>query len=412
MTNQSIAAGKRFAKAAAATVIAFFILVSVFASVVFAADGSNGEEVTILLDSQEIAITTTETEPIEILTTAGISVSESDMLDLSGYQEGEGGVITVKTLKSVNVERGGVINSYSVYGLTVGEAMSELGIAPKADEKLNYTPEAELENGMLIKLMPTFTVKISADGKKEKLTTTKATVKDILNQAGITLDSDDYVKPSLKTVISKKTTVKVYRVSYKNKTVTKKIKYKTKTVKDDDLNIGETKVVTKGKNGKKKITYRVKYVNGKKINKTKINTRVTKKATQKVVKVGTKAVKGNQDTEPNGVTSTWGLSVGQEITGRYTHYCACATCNGSSSGTTSSGRHISNGMENPYYIACNWLPLGSVLNVDGVNYLVVDRGGSGLSPVGRIDIFTPEGHAACYRYGTGSCKIVIVRLGW
>lgn len=38
--------------------------------------------------------------------------------------------------------------------------------------------------------------------------------------------------------------------------------------------------------------------------------------------------------------------------------------------------------------------MGSVIKVNGQNYTVVDRGGSGLSTVGRIDIFTPEGHAA------------------
>ena len=121
---------------------------------------------------------------------------------------------------------------------------------------------------------------------------------------------------------------------------------------------------------------------------------------------------GTENIQANGVDSKWGYKVGQTINGRYTHYCACATCNGNSNGITSSGRRISNGMANPYYIACNWLPLGSVINVDGTNYTVVDRGGSGLSATGRIDIFTPEGHAACYRYGTGPCTIKIVRLGW
>ena len=69
-------------------------------------------------------------------------------------------------------------------------------------------------------------------------------------------------------------------------------------------------------------------------------------------------------------------------------------------------------MPNPYYVACNWLPLGSVISVNGTNYTVVDRGGSKLSKTGRIDIYTPEGHAAALRGGTGSCDITIVRFGW
>ena len=204
--------------------------------------------------------------------------------------------------------------------------------------------------------------------------------------------------------------VKVYRVEYKEETRTEKIKYSTKTIKDKKLLETKKKVITKGKNGSKDVTYSVKYVNGKEKSKEKLSEVVTKEAVTKVVKVGTK--RAHPGVEPNGVKSMNGYTLGQKISGRYTHYCACATCNGSGAGVTSSGRRISNGMSNPYYIACNWLPLGTVIKTQGHYYTVVDRGGSGLSAVGRIDIFTPEGHAACYRYGTGSCEIEIVRLGW
>lgn len=32
--------------------------------------------------------------------------------------------------------------------------------------------------------------------------------------------------------------------------------------------------------------------------------------------------------------------------------------------------------------------MGSIVNIDGTNYTVVDRGSSGLSSVGRVDIYT------------------------
>ena len=69
-------------------------------------------------------------------------------------------------------------------------------------------------------------------------------------------------------------------------------------------------------------------------------------------------------------------------------------------------------MPDPHYVALNWLPMGSVIKLNGTNYTVVDRGGGGLSAVGTADVFTPEGHAACYRLGCGSCTIEIVRFGW
>ena len=137
---------------------------------------------------------------------------------------------------------------------------------------------------------------------------------------------------------------------------------------------------------------------------------VITKAKSEVVKVGTKETDGAK-VKTNGVKNKKGYKVGQVISGRYTHYCACGTC-GTGTGRTASGKRVSNGMKNPYYIACNWLPMGSIVNIDGTNYTVVDRGGSGLSSVGRVDIFTPEGHRACYKYGTGKCTLTIMRLGW
>lgn len=411
MTNQSIESGKRLFKTAASTVIALFVIVSIFATVVFAADNGT-TNVKIIRDNEEITVSTTETEPIEILTTAGITLEDDDRLDFSGYVEGEGGTIVINTLKSVNVEYNNTITTYNVYGATVSDALGEMKIEPKSNEKVNYPLDEAVIDGMVLKIKPAFEVKLKADGKTQTFSVIEGTVADLLREAGITLGAEDYTKPSVSKKLKANMTVKVFRVTYENKTVTKKIKFTTKTVKDDDMYVGETKVVKKGKKGKKAVTYRVKYINGKKKSKTKIKVKVLKKAKQKVVKVGTKKREGAQDVEPNGVTSKWGYTVGQHINGKYTHYCACAACNGSNSGITSSGKKIYNGMENPYYIACNWLPLGTVINVDGVLYTVVDHGGSGLSAEGRIDIFTPEGHAACYRYGTGPCDITIVRLGW
>ncbi|MBR7072527.1 MAG: G5 domain-containing protein, partial [Eubacterium sp.] len=200
----------------------------------------------------------------------------------------------------------------------------------------------------------------------------------------------------------------------KYKKAVKKAAVAFETVKENDKNLykGTEEVAVEGKNGEKTITYNVRYVNGKEESREKVSSVVTVQPVTKVIKVGTKKKAPGADATPNGIKSMNGYKLGDVIEGRYTHYCACATCNGNGRGITSSGRKISNGMANPYYIACNWLPMGSVINVDGTNYTVVDRGGSGLSRVGRIDIFTPEGHAACYRLGTGSCTIKIVRLGW
>lgn len=416
MTNQSFA-GKRSFRTGLTIVIALVLLVTVFAGTAFAKT-SDEYTVNIIDGSRSVAVTTNETEPIEILKSAGITVSAGDKLDISDFKESEGGSIAVNRLNTIYVEFDGNITAYQVYSHTVGDAFAQLGIGVKNNDQINYSLNTEITDGMVIKIASAQYVTLKADGVETKYALTSGTVADLLKTAGVTLDKDDYTVPSLDTELKKDLEVKVKRVEYKTETKTKSVKYSTKETEDSTLEEGKTKVITKGENGEAEVTYQVKYVNGKKKETAEVSRTTVKEATQKEVAVGTKKTKkkenkaSSDEVKPNGVKSKNGYKVGQVIKGRYSHYCACATCNGNSRGITSSGKKIRNGMDNPYYVACNWLPLGTVINVDGTNYTVVDRGGSGLSRQGRIDIFTPGGHSECYRLGVGSCSIEIVRLGW
>lgn len=408
MINQSNASGiKGISRAILTAVIAFIVAIGVFATSAFAGLVSQ-YNVEIQIDNNSVVITTNETEPIDILSQANITLAESDKLDITAFIAGEGGVIKIDKLNNVNIEFDGVITEYSVYGDTVKDALSELGIDAGTEAKINYDLSDPIIDGMVITIQSAKHVTLNDGGKSVQYAIYQGTVGDLLGFAQITLGAEDYTEPALDTELKENMSVNVCRVTYKEVTAKVEIAYSTTKQNDDTLTQGTEKVVTAGVNGEAEVTYKVKYVNGKEDSKTELSRKTVKEPVTKVVKVGTKQVAPGS----NGVTSKNGFTVGQKISGRYTHYCACATCNGNSRGITSSGKKISNGMSNPYYVACNWLPLGSVISVDGVNYTVVDRGGSGLSTTGRIDIFTPEGHAACYRYGTGSCSIEIVRLGW
>lgn len=414
MINLSNAKGlKGVSRAVLTAVVTFVLAIAIFATTAFAGLATQ-YNVEIVVDSNDaIVITTNETEPIEILSQANITLADSDKLDISGFRSGEGGTIKIDKLNNINVEFDGVINTYSVYEDTVGEALDNLGIELSENSKMNYELTDAVKDGMVITIKSAKSVTLTADGKSAKYAIYQGTVTDLLELAQITLGEDDYTEPSLDTELEANMKVTVYRVEYKTVTETEEVNFKTTTVKKSSMNEGTQKVVTQGVNGEDQVSYEVKYVNGKEESRTETERTTVKKPVNKVVNVGTKKVSSSSSStvKSNGVTSKNGYTVGQKISGRYTHYCACASC-GSGSGVTASGKKVYNGMANPYYVACNWLPMGSVIRVNGTNYTVVDRGGSGLSTVGRIDIFTPEGHAACYRYGTGRCTMEIVRLGW
>lgn len=406
INESSVVSFKRISRLASATVIAFVLIVCIFTATAFA--GVTGEYDVVINDNgKEYTVTTEETQPIEILNEANITLGANDKLNIAGFEAGEGGVITIDRLNTVYIKYDEIITDYNVYADTVAEVFAEIGISTE-NCQIDYSLSAPVENGMIINVAGAKTVILNADSTSSTISAIGSTVADVISLAGISLDGDDYVEPALDTAIEDGMEITVYRVTVKTETRKETIKFSTETKQNSDMDTGTSEIEVAGQNGEKQVEYRVIYINGREASMEELSSTVTKEPITEVKVVGTK----QGSVEPNGVQSANGYSVGQTIKGKYTHYCSCAKCCGKSNGVTASGKKVYTGMPNPYYVACNWLPLGSVISVNGTNYTVVDRGGSGLSSGGRIDIYTPEGHQAAIRGGTGSCSITIIRLGW
>ena len=116
--------------------------------------------------------------------------------------------------------------------------------------------------------------------------------------------------------------------------------------------------------------------------------------------------------EPTETQSYNGIREGDTIVGTLTYYDVCLSCCGKTDGITASGIRIENGVEPEVpVVGCNWLPLMTVLTIDGVEYIVADRGGASMDTVGRLDVFNPAGHEDCIQRGiTENAEIVIVDL--
>ena len=83
-----------------------------------------------------------------------------------------------------------------------------------------------------------------------------------------------------------------------------------------------------------------------------------------------------------------------------TGYCPCKRCNGRNAGRTASGAPMIPGRT----IAVGGLPFGTVLRVNGVDYVVEDRG----TPYGHIDILYPD-HKTASNHGVKYAEIFIKR---
>ena len=91
-----------------------------------------------------------------------------------------------------------------------------------------------------------------------------------------------------------------------------------------------------------------------------------------------------------------------EYLGRWktTGFCPCVKCNGRNAGRTASGAPMIPG----HTIAVGGLPFGTVLRVNGQEYVVEDRG----TPYGHIDFLYPD-HAKASRHGVQYMEVWIKR---
>lgn len=83
------------------------------------------------------------------------------------------------------------------------------------------------------------------------------------------------------------------------------------------------------------------------------------------------------DTDPT-VEGTWDIFT-------ITYYCGCNICNGDYGSVDAYGEPLTIGT-----VACNVLPLGTVIDIGGVEYVVRDRLSSIYDGENRIDIYVED----------------------
>lgn len=415
-TNQ-VEAVRNFTKSIQSRVIAVGIMLVIFATSVFAAF-SVSYTVDIVDDGEVTAITTTRSEAMDVLSQAGLTVDSRDKINLSGFEPGKDSKILVERSKDISIEYCNVLSSYEVYSANVADAIHEVGIVLGEGCEVNYPLEEKVVDGMVVSIVIPNPVTINVDGQSRAAIATEGTVAEFLSAQNVTLGEQDLIDPALETPVSANMVINVQRVSYAEVAEIQGIPFNTVTKRNAALPAGTTQVQQEGSSGEKEVRFQVKLIDGVEVERAVLGETITTPMVSQIVIQGTQAAApvqaevpaANQIVTANPARTYNGIAEGQVIGGRATHYCACATCNGSNAGTTASGLRIYNGMANPYIVACNWLPLGTKLKVNGVLYTVADRGGSGFNSVGRLDIFTPGGHAECYRLGSPSITIEIVQL--
>ncbi|MBQ8763471.1 MAG: G5 domain-containing protein [Clostridia bacterium] len=284
-SSESKASRKRSFKLLTAVIAVLFICSVTFTA--FATTNSVNK-VTVTDGEKSVSISTAETDPYSIVKAAGFDIEINDEINTKDYNSEDGGTIVIKRAKLVRVEDNGVVSYFLGHDETLGSMLTNKGFVFGSDDEIGANPSENIFDGMKIFIKRAFGIDVESDGETQKVYLAKGTVADAIEKAGISVDEDDIVYPSLDTKLNSFTKIRIVRVKYDIKSEIQEIPYETEIVKDSSMFIGEEKVIKEGVNGEKYAFYSEKYVDGELEETVFSKEKIITEPVNEVKKVGTK----------------------------------------------------------------------------------------------------------------------------
>jgi uncharacterized protein YabE (DUF348 family) len=254
-----------------------------------AAYGAFSQTVTLDVDGKRDTVRTFGGTVADVLDDHGVVVRDGDRLNHRPTdQVSDGDTIDVAYARPIQLTVDGVVRDEVVFEPTVGRALSSLGVAPAKGSYVSSKADKTVpRTGMKLVVSTPKNVTVVADGQAKTLTTTRPTVGDVLDEAGVALDADDEIQPGVDAYVAPDEKLRVVRIEKVQKTETVKIKHDTEIKEDPEALAGETEVVTPGKNGKSREQVMLVFADGKLRDRVVVASDPVSKPVTEVVSRGT-----------------------------------------------------------------------------------------------------------------------------
>ena len=315
------------------------------------------------------------------------------------------GTFHVLSAHEVSVKNNGVIKKIVVSGGTVADALNQAGV--KLGENQISVPSAstEIKSDTDIVILNAKKVSLTADGKTQNVLLPYGKVGESIILAGIRLSQDDILSVDCNTKVDDISELSIKRVIYKNVSVTEAVPFESKKENSDEIDLGDSKLKTKGVDGEKLVTKRVKYIDGEKDDEKVISEKITKKPVDEVTLVGTKGAASaggaGTFTDENGVK----VSYSYKLTGSGTAYTAPAGA------LTASGHEV---YEGGVAVNSALIPYGSKLYIETTDGIfsygyatAIDTGGALMDGSAIVDLFYFS-LDDCYSFGRRDVNVYVL----
>lgn len=302
--------------------------------------------------------------------------------------------------KDVTILDGSTVREVKTFKSDIKGVLHDAGIVLGPKDEVVPSLNQSLKKGMEIKIIRAFPVKIRVDGGEFSVMTTKDTVAEVLFEAGIEVNNEDRVEPSLDSTTYPYMDIKITRVTYDYITENQRIYYHLIKRKNDSLEKGITRVIQPGREGLKEVIYRVTYEDGVEVSREVISENIVKEHQDKIVEYGTIDTFITSRGETVRFTKVYNMiatayDAGYQSTGK--------TPDHPEYGITYTGMRVRRGIA---AVDPKVIPLGTRLYVEGYGFAIAADTGSAIKGY-RIDLYH-DTYEEAMRYGRRNVKVYIL----
>ncbi|WP_239516907.1 resuscitation-promoting factor [Streptomyces sp. ICC4] len=239
-----------------------------------------------------------------LLAAEGLGVGPHDLVaPARGEALDDGDEIVVRYGRPLRLTLDGEHRDVWTTARTVDGALRQFGIRAEGAHLSAPRTAPVPRTGLALAVRTERSITFMADGRESLVRTNAATVREALDQAGITLRGQDTTSVPPGAFPRDGQTVTVLRITGTREIREERIPYETEKVKDASLFAGTEVVERSGRPGARRVTYSLRTVNGVGQKPRRIAEETVREPVDQLVKVGTKPL-------PNSVAGADGLDWG------------------------------------------------------------------------------------------------------
>nr|WP_240449356.1 resuscitation-promoting factor [Streptomyces harenosi] len=225
----------------------------------------------------------------ELLAEEGVPVGAHDMVaPAPGTALGDGDEVAVRHGRPVLLTLDGHRRRVWTTADTVEGALRQLGVRAEGAHLSASRSRRIGRAGLALDVRTERTLTIMADGRARTLRTNAATVREAVEQAGVTLRGQDSLSVPAGSFPRDGQTVTVLRITAGREVHEEAIPHPVRRVADPALFRGTEVVDQPGRPGLRRTTYAVRTVNGVRLTPRRVRTEVVREPRPRVVRVGTR----------------------------------------------------------------------------------------------------------------------------